>query len=91
MRFSELKSKEVINIRDGCKYGAVNDLEIDIVTGRIISIVVPVSTKLFSIFGGTEEEYIIKWRNIVCIGDDAILVDVCENDYKVEEKNSCCD
>ncbi len=91
MRFSELQSKEVINIRDGCKYGAVDDLEIDIVTGRINAIIIPVSPKVFSLFGGSDEEYIIKWRNIVCIGDDAILVDVCGEDYKKEEKSSCCD
>ncbi len=90
MRFSEIQSKEVINIRDGCKYGSVDDLEIDIETGHIKAIIIPVSTKVFSIFGGSDEEYILKWRNIVCIGDDAILVDVCSEDYKKEEKNGCC-
>lgn len=81
IRYSELKCKEVINIRDGCKYGAINDLEIEDNTGRIRAIIVPVSSKFFGIFAN-DEEYRILWKNIVCIGDDAVLVDVCENDYK---------
>ncbi len=89
MRYSELKTKEVINIRDGCKYGAVNDLEIDSETGRIIAIIVPVSSKLFSIFA-PEEEYVIKWKYILSIGYDAILDDVCEENSKKDNKNDCC-
>ncbi len=83
IRYSELRCKEVINIRDGCKYGAVNDLEIEMETGRIIAIIVPVSASIFNIFG-TEEEYRILWRDIVCIGDDAILVDVCDGGSRGE-------
>lgn len=73
--YSELKTKEVINVRDGCKYGSVSDLEIEEESGRIISIIVTDPPKLFGLFG-EEEEYKIHWKHIICIGDDAILVDV---------------
>lgn len=81
IRYSELKCKEVINIRDGCKYGTVNDLEIEKGSGKIKAIIVPVSSKFLGLFAN-DEEYRILWKNIVCIGDDTILVDVCEDDYK---------
>ncbi len=80
IRYSELRCKEVINIKDGCKYGIVNDLEIDIERGVIKAIIVPESSKLLGFFAN-EEEYCIPWRNIVCIGDDAILIDVCDDNY----------
>ena len=39
--FCELKRKEVINLRDGARLGAVCDMEIDRCTGTVCSIVVP--------------------------------------------------
>ena len=41
MRYGKLKQKEVVNIIEGCSLGYICDLEIDIATGRICSIVVP--------------------------------------------------
>ncbi len=81
MRYSEFRCKEVINVRDGCRYGHVNDFEFDEKTGKIHAILVPVRNRLFGLII-SDEEYRIPWRKIICIGDDAILVDVCEDDYR---------
>jgi YlmC/YmxH family sporulation protein len=72
IKISDLQTKDVVNIHDGKKLGHVNDLELDLERGRVEAIVVPASTKVFSLFGG--EEYVIPWRNIVKIGSDVILV-----------------
>lgn len=87
IRYSELRCKEVINIRDGCRYGAINDLDIEIETGKIRAIIVPESRKILGLFSN-DEEYRIPWRNIVCIGDDTILVDVCEGEFQ-DNYNQC--
>jgi YlmC/YmxH family sporulation protein len=70
----ELKQKEVINIKDGCRIGFINDLLIDEECGKISSIIVPGPTKMFGILG-CEQEFLIPWCDIIQIGDDLILVD----------------
>lgn len=84
-RFKELICKEVVNIRDGTRYGYVCDVIVDINTGKIQYIVIPGPSKLFGIFK-PHNEYIISWKDITHIGDDIILVDVCSRDCLKE----CC-
>jgi YlmC/YmxH family sporulation protein len=71
----ELRQKEVINIKDGARYGFVADMEIDEEKGSIIKIIVPGPTKLFGIFGA-EQEFRIPWDCIKQIGEDIILVEI---------------
>ncbi len=68
-----MRNKEVINVKDGCRIGCVNDVEVDMKCARIISIVVYGRLKFFGIFG-REEDIVIKWENIEVIGEDTILV-----------------
>ncbi|TCS84401.1 YlmC/YmxH family sporulation protein [Tepidibacillus fermentans] len=73
IKISEFQTKDVVNIYDGKKLGTVQDIEIDLKTGRVEALVIPNQGKLFGLFGnGTE--YIIPWRNIVKIGLDVVLV-----------------
>jgi YlmC/YmxH family sporulation protein len=73
LKISDFQTKDVVNIVDGKKLGQISDLEIDLRSGRIDSIVVPNSGKFFGFFGnGTD--VIIPWRNIVKIGMDVVLV-----------------
>ncbi|MFV9509974.1 YlmC/YmxH family sporulation protein [Tepidibacillus sp. LV47] len=73
MKISEFQTKDVVNIYDGKKLGIVQDVEIDLKTGRVEALVIPNQGKLFGLFGnGTE--YIIPWKNIVKIGLDVVLV-----------------
>jgi len=74
MRFFEIKQKEVINIKDGCRLGYVCDLIIDKKEGEILKIIVPGPAKLFGMFG-REQEYRVDWDDVKQIGDDIILID----------------
>lgn len=71
----DFKSKEVINITDARRLGFVQDVCADLDTGKITSIVVPGSNKLLSMFSN-ENDIVITWDKIKCIGDDIILVEI---------------
>ena len=74
-RGMDFKSKEVINITDARKLGFVQDVCADLETGKITSIVVPGSNKLLSMFTN-ENDIVITWDKIKCIGEDIILVEI---------------
>ena len=72
----DFKHKEVINICDGKRLGFVQDVCADLETGRITSIIVPGGTnKLMSLFS-SNNDIVIPWDKIKCIGDDLILVEL---------------
>lgn len=75
MRLSELRDKEVINVRDCERLGHVCDLIFDEKTCCILSLIVPGQCKCFGLLG-CDYEYIIPCRCICQIGCDIILVDV---------------
>lgn len=72
---NSMKSKEVINISDGARLGFVSDVEIDVETGRLVSIVVPGAYRMLGLFG-KEEDIVIEWDDIKKIGDEIIIVDI---------------
>jgi YlmC/YmxH family sporulation protein len=74
-RVGDLQKKEVININDGKRLGFLYDIEIDLQSGKIGSIIVPGNGRLFGIFG-REEDYIINFTQIKKVGNDIILVDI---------------
>ena len=71
----DFRHKEVINIKDGKRLGYVQDVCANLETGRITSIIVPGSKKLMSMFA-REDDIVIEWEKIKCIGEDIILVDI---------------
>ncbi len=77
MRLSELKEKEVINIKTCKKIGCIGDLEIDICSGCIKDIIVPEHRSICSFFC-SENAYVIPFCQIKQIGPDIILVDITE-------------
>lgn len=76
MLFSELKCKNVINLKDCRCLGKVSDLEFDERNGCIVKIIVPRGKKFCDIFK-LEDDYVIPFCNIKQIGPDIILVDIC--------------
>ena len=62
----DFKHKEVVNINNGKRLGYVQDVCADLETG---------SNKVLNIFS-QNNEIIIPWENIKCIGDDLILVEI---------------
>lgn len=76
VKASELRVKDVINVTDGKRLGPLVDVEIDLKTGQIQSIVVPgTGGRILGIFGAGND-IVIPWENIVKIGPDCILVKV---------------
>lgn len=76
MLFSELRCKEVLNIKDCRLLGKVSDLEFDEKTGCIHKIIVPRGNKWENFFK-CQEDIVICFRDIKQIGPDIILVDIC--------------
>lgn len=70
---TDLREKEVVNIKDGCRLGYVCDVEIETCSGRVVAIIIYGRIKCFGILG-REEDIRICWENIEVIGDDTILV-----------------
>ena len=75
MRISELKQKEVINVKDCKRLGFVGDVDFDMKTGCMLAIIVPGPGCICG-FLGREKEYIIPFCDICQVGDDIISVDV---------------
>ena len=72
----DFKHKEVINIKDATRLGYVQDVCADLETGAITYIIVPGEKgKIWNIFKGSNE-ITIPWKNIRCIGEDLILVEI---------------
>lgn len=79
-----LRELEVINLCGGERIGYPCDFEFDLDDERILSIIVP-SSESVSIFG-KREEYVIPWCKVECIGEDAILIKMPQN----EIADCCC-
>ncbi len=75
IKTSQLREKEVINIRDGSKIGLINDIEVDLDKGIVKAIVIPGPGKILG-FIGKDNDLVIYWNNIVKIGTDVILIDL---------------
>ncbi len=71
---TDMREKEVINLKDGCRLGNVCDVEFDTCSGNIVSIIVFGKGKAFGLLGRGEDIKIC-WNDIKVIGDDTILVD----------------
>ncbi len=69
MLYSELKCKDVVNIKDCRKLGKVCDLEFDPCSGCICKI------RVLN-FLNCEPEIVIPFKDIRQIGPDIILVDI---------------
>ncbi|MEG1633523.1 MAG: YlmC/YmxH family sporulation protein [Oscillospiraceae bacterium] len=73
--FSELKYKEVIDLRSGQRLGYVCDAEIDPADGKILSLIVPGPGRAGGLLG-RDDDYVLPWSSLSRLGDDIILVDL---------------
>ncbi|MTI49031.1 MAG: YlmC/YmxH family sporulation protein [Firmicutes bacterium] len=88
VRTSGLREKEIVNVKDGTKLGLISDIEVNLEAGRIEAIIIPGPGKVLGLFG-KNEDYVIKWEDIVRIGVHVILVDLKtewdrDKEYRVE-------
>lgn len=72
-RITDLRYKEVVNITDGSCLGCVSDVDIDTQCARVVALVIFGRPRLFGLLG-REEDIIIPWDQIECIGEDTVLV-----------------
>lgn len=70
---TELRNKEVINTKTGCRLGCVSDVEIDTCSGCIASIIIWGKGRCLGMLHGNDDIKIY-WKDIEVIGDDTILV-----------------
>lgn len=73
MKLSEISLKDVINDQDGVRLGKVTDLEIDIATGKVLTLTISKGFKLSQLF--TKENLEIPWNKIIKIGNDVVIVE----------------
>lgn len=73
-RVTDLRDKEVISISDGSRFGYVGDVEVELETGKIKSLVVPGKLRFFGLLG-REEDKVFPWESIQRFGEDIILVE----------------
>jgi YlmC/YmxH family sporulation protein len=75
----ELRQLEIVNLCDGARLGYASDFEFDPEDARILSLVIVGSCGLLG--WGREDDLIIPWCKIECIGEDTILVRLTSQDF----------
>lgn len=75
MLYSDLKDKDVINMKTCKKIGKVCDLEFDVCTGQICKLMIQDHCGWNNFFC-CEPEYILCYQDVKQIGPDIILVEI---------------
>lgn len=70
---ADLRDKEIINLKDGCRLGSVCDVEINTETGQLVCLIIYGRGGFLACRGKTKDIK-IRWEQIEVIGDDTILV-----------------
>ena len=73
--FSELRYKEVIDVKTGQRLGYVCDAELDQAEGRLTALITPGKSRFFGLLG-REPDYVLPWGCIVRLGEDIILIEL---------------
>lgn len=79
LTLNDIRSKEVVNLKDGACFGYADDIILETETKSTIAIVIKGRLRFFGLFG-RENDIVIKWENIETIGEDTILVKI-DSDY----------
>lgn len=75
VRISDLRMRDVVNIEDGRRLGVIRDIELDVVEGKVRSIILPGTPRFLGLLG-RRDDLVIPWEKIKKIGIDVILVDL---------------
>ncbi len=74
---TELRSKEIINIKTGARLGYIDDIEFNTDDASVKSFIVYGRTRLFGLLG-KEDDIVITCADIEIIGVDTVLISVDE-------------
>ena len=75
---ADLRRLEIVNLCDGARLGYATDFEFDCEDAQILALVIHGSGGFLGF--GREDDLIIPWENIECIGEDTILVKLTQGD-----------
>lgn len=75
LKVTELRMKDIINIIDGKRLGIIKDIELDLLEGKIKSLIIPSNSRFMGIFSKSDD-LAISWGQIKKVGIDVILVEV---------------
>jgi len=79
---ADLRRLEIVNLCDGTRLGYACDFEFDCEDARILALVIKGSGGFLGF--GKDDDLIIPWSFIQCIGEDTILVKLSSTEL------SCC-
>ncbi len=74
----DLRRLEIVNLCDGARLGYATDFEFDSEDARILALIITGGCGIFGF--GKEDDLIIPWSRIECIGEDTILVKLNGNE-----------
>jgi YlmC/YmxH family sporulation protein len=83
----DLRDKEVISLADGSRYGYVGDVEIDLESGQVRSLIIPGQARLFGLLG-RRADTLIPWDQVRRFGADTILVERTQTRREVERERT---
>lgn len=78
----DLRQLEIVNLCDGSRLGYASDFEFDCEDAKILALVISGNCGIFGF--GKEDDIVIPWHLIECIGEDTILVKLSQQEL------SCC-
>ena len=64
----DLRYKEVISVADGSRYGYVGDVEIDLESGQVRTLIIPGQPRFFGLFG-RREDIAVRWDEVCRFGE----------------------
>lgn len=70
---SELAERDIVNVVDGRRLGAVKDMHVDEMTGLVQAVVLQGPKKLLGLLHG--KDVVIPWSQVRKVGVDAVLVE----------------
>ncbi len=74
LKISELTRRDIVNLADGAKLGAIKDIQLDPETGAIKAFVLQSPRKYGLLHVG--KDMVVPWENIKKIGLHTILVEL---------------
>ena len=83
--FNDIRCKEIINVKNGCRLGFPDDVEFESCTAKICRLIIFGRPKLFGLLGKCDDIY-IKWCDVEVIGEDTILVSCQEPSIQPNRK-----
>ena len=88
MTLSQLRDKDVINLCNASRLGYINEIEFDSCSGQICSLILCRNGGLLGF--GKDDSLMLPWSRIECIGDDAVLVKIPDEELTCleTEKNN---